>query len=95
MLFYFLTMLVREARILWQLALGEEKVVGAPPFALDRKRPLAQRMGPDRLAVIWDLALEAELGVKSGEHSPDQAFERLLAGMAELFGSAGANQGLR
>jgi DNA polymerase-3 subunit delta len=84
MLFQFLTMLVREARILWQLGVGEE-VKGLPPFVLDKKRPLAKKLGSVRLLAIWDLAMQAELGVKSGERGENQALEKLVADLARAL----------
>ncbi len=95
MLFYFLTMLIREARILWQLAMGADSVPGLPLFAVQKKRDAAMRVGPEKLAMVWDLALAADYGVKSGEVTQDQAFERLLAGLAQLFGPSPAPAGRR
>jgi DNA polymerase-3 subunit delta len=46
---------------------------------------LAQSLGAARLARIWDLALQADKGIKSGERSPEQAFEILTAGLFLLF----------
>ncbi|THB67901.1 MAG: DNA polymerase III subunit delta [Desulfovibrio sp.] len=96
MCFSFLAMVLREARILWQL-LFREGGVRLPQRVLTAKQNLAKRLGPAKLARIWDLAWEAELGVKSGERSTDQALERLVAGLTELFrpppsGYAGARR---
>ncbi|MCL1915946.1 MAG: DNA polymerase III subunit delta [Desulfovibrionaceae bacterium] len=82
-LFGFLGMLLREARQLWQLLAGEP--TSLPAFVVESKRSLAQNLGYTGLARIWDLALRADKGVKSGEHSPDQAFEFLLAELFRLF----------
>ncbi|WP_035068966.1 DNA polymerase III subunit delta [Nitratidesulfovibrio termitidis] len=83
MLFPFLGMLLRETRILWQLLAGEP--VRLPPSVLPPKQQLARQLGHAGLARIWDLALEAELGIKSGERSPEQAMEVLVAGLFTLF----------
>jgi DNA polymerase-3 subunit delta len=89
MLFYFLSLLQREARMLWQLMTGDGQV-RLPPSVRTRKEKLARDLGPARLARIWDLALEAEMGVKTGERRPDQAMEMLTAGLARVFAGAGA-----
>ncbi|MBQ4133400.1 MAG: DNA polymerase III subunit delta [Desulfovibrionaceae bacterium] len=83
MLFGFLGALVREARILWQILFSENVYI--PAGALAEKQALAQKLGVRRLAELWELALEAEQGVKSGEVSEDQALERLLADLSLLF----------
>ncbi|MGE4296592.1 MAG: DNA polymerase III subunit delta [Desulfovibrionaceae bacterium] len=86
MLFPFLSNLAREARIMWQLLHGDNDAVRLPPYVAKNKQALAGRLGPQGLARIWDMAMQADLGVKSGERKPDQALEILVAGLAELFG---------
>lgn len=81
--FSFLAMLAREARQLWQLLAGEP--VRLPPQVLNAKENLARALGFVGIARIWRLALEADKGVKSGERSPDQALERLIADLFILF----------
>ena len=83
MLFPFLAMLQREARILWQLLAGEE--VRLPYNVLSAKTNMAKRLGRQKLSRIWDLALEADRGVKTGERNPEQAMEMLVAGLFALF----------
>jgi len=84
-LFQFLAMLVREARIMWQLAHQEQGGVRLPQNVLQAKQRLAQQLGGRRIAHIWDLALEAELRVKTGEAGEDQALELLIAELSRLF----------
>lgn len=84
-LFSFIAMLLREARIMWQLLAGEPAAL--PPYVIQSKTALARRMGHGGLARIWELALTADKGVKTGEQSPQQAFERLIADLFRLFGS--------
>lgn len=86
MLFPFLGMLLREARILWQLCYSDP-TLRLPGFIKNKKQPLARRLGPERISRLFELALEAELGVKSGERKPDQAMELLVAGLVETFSS--------
>lgn len=82
-LFLFLSLLTREARQLWQLLAGEESSL--PPRLREGKLELARRLGYSGLARLWDLALRASKGVKSGENDPRQALELLLAGLFRLF----------
>lgn len=83
MVFAFLAILLREARILWQCLNGENPSL--PQQAVMQKRIVAQGLGAAAIARIWDLALQAEKGIKSGERSPDQAFEILAADLFLLF----------
>lgn len=84
MVFPFIGMLLREARQMWQLLAGEQ--VRLPPSVLPMKQQLARQLGYPGLARIWDLALEAERGIKTGERTTDQAMDALVAGMFTLFG---------
>ncbi|QJT08624.1 DNA polymerase III subunit delta [Oceanidesulfovibrio marinus] len=85
MLFPLLSLLTREARLLWQIDAGETQGIRLPMSVMRAKESLARRLGRTRIAVLFDLAMEAEYGVKSGERKPEQALERLVAGMAALF----------
>jgi DNA polymerase-3 subunit delta len=82
-LFAFLGMLQREARILWGLLAGEQ--VALPSFLVQSKTALAKSLGFGKLARVWDFALAADKGVKTGEHNPKQAFEILIANLFQLF----------
>ncbi len=82
-IFAFLAMLLREARQLWQLLAGEQ--VFMPPQAVGAKTALAKTLGFSGLGKIWELALAAEKGIKSGERSPEQTQEKLLAELFILF----------
>ncbi len=81
MLFGFLHFLVREARILWQLSHGEEGAVYLPGSVKNRKRELAARLGETGVGRLFELALEAEMGIKTGARRPEQAFEALVGGL--------------
>lgn len=83
-LFQFLALLGREARILWQLA-HQEQVGRMPQQQAQAKQRLAQQLGGRRIARMWDLALEAELRVKTGEAGEEQALEFLVAELTRLF----------
>lgn len=81
--FSFQALMLREARILWQLLSNEP--VSLPPSILPVKKRLAQNLGFNGLAQLWELAFEAERGIKSGERSPEQAHEALIAGLMRVF----------
>ncbi len=81
----FLGLLLREARVLWQLQHGEEDKVRMPGSAKSAKKKLAGKMGNQDVAGLWSLMLEAEYGIKSGEHSPEQAMDLLLARLVNVF----------
>ncbi|SKA83351.1 DNA polymerase III, delta subunit [Paucidesulfovibrio gracilis DSM 16080] len=86
MLFPLLGSLAREARILGLILAGEEQRAKVHPFVVKKKTPLAQRLGPRGVAVLFDLCMAAEQGVKSGERRPDQALEKLVADLTRLYG---------
>lgn len=83
--FAFLALITREARILWELAAGEQPSAWVRRGDLAAKTKLAKRLGPARLSRIFDLVLEAEFGVKTGQRSPEQAFEAIVGGLFSLL----------
>ena len=85
MLFPFLGLLVREARIMWLLSTGQGRQVSLTPWIRKQKEALASSMGPDKISVLWELALEAEAGVKSGDLHPEHAMDKLTARLFRLF----------
>ena len=85
MIFKFLGLLRSDARQMWQIFSGEAEVVRLPPFVKSQKEAMARRLGVSGLTRLFDLALDAELGIKSGAKSPDQAMELLAAELFSLF----------
>ena len=83
MLFPLLALLLREARILWQLQAGEQ--VRMHPGDMQSKERLAAQLGFSGIARLFDSIMHAEWHVKSGERSPDQALEALAADLLVLF----------
>ncbi len=81
----FLGLLLRESRILWQLKHGEEDKVKMPGSVKAVKKKLVNNMDPQKLASLWSLMLEAEYSIKSGESSPEQAMDLLLARLVSVF----------
>ncbi len=85
----FLHLILREARILWQLLCGEE--VRLPAAVKKEKLQLARSMGLAGLSGLWSHVLEAETGFKSGEWSQHQALDILVANLEAAFsGKRGA-----
>ena len=85
MVFPLAGLLLREARILWQLKAGEKPYLH--PQDAQAKRELASRMGFTSLARLWELALSAEYAIKSGQYNPEQALHALIAGLGQVFKS--------
>ena len=84
LVFAFIALLLREARILWQCLAGQP-----PPLSdqiIRQKKAQGERLGFSGTARIWEFALQADKGIKSGERTPDQAFEILAADIFLLFG---------
>lgn len=87
-LFSFLALLQRDARIMWELAHGEKPSAWVPQSRQRAMTTTAKRLGPARLSRIWDLTMEAEFGIKSGERTPEQAFEAIVGGLYTVFQDA-------
>jgi len=85
MIFKFLGLLRSDARQMWQLHMGESEAVRLPPFVRSQKEAMARRLGVSGLTRLFDLAMDAELGIKSGAKNPDQAMEILAAELFSLF----------
>ena len=83
LIFAFLASLIREARALWQLCQGETPAL--PPSVINQKKALAQTLGLAGITRLWDMALSAEWAIKSGEQTPEQAFDLLVANLCQLF----------
>jgi DNA polymerase-3 subunit delta len=88
LLFPLLGLLIREARLLWQLVQGES--VRVHPSELDAKRKLASRLGHEGLTRLFRLLFLADLSVKSGERQPEQALDALVADLSLLFAAGSA-----
>ena len=84
MIFAFIAVLLREARTLWQTLAGPQPYL--PPQVAMQKKMTAQSLGFAGIACLWEIALVADKGIKSGERNPDQAFEILTADLFRLFG---------
>lgn len=85
MIFLLSALLVREARQLWHLAHGEEHKVQLHPGIKAEKKKLAQRLGPSRISLFWDLALKADTDIKTGRVKPPQAMENLIRDVQRLW----------
>ncbi len=87
MVFAFIAILLREARMLWQTLAGPQPYL--PAQVAMQKKLAAQSLGFAGIARLWEMALTADKGIKTGERSPDQAFEILAADLFRLFGQRG------
>lgn len=85
LLFPFSALLLREARILWQLAAGDDQNVSLPPSIKSTKVNLARKLGLATIGRIFDLVLDAEQGVKTGRLDPEQALNWLVTELLGLF----------
>ena len=85
LLFPLLTLMAREARLLWQMNAGDRVFV--PQFLENEKRRLASRLGFEGLCRVFAALEEAELSVKSGARQPLQAMEELTASLSLIFSS--------
>ncbi|MDL2315794.1 DNA polymerase III subunit delta [Desulfovibrio sp. OttesenSCG-928-A18] len=87
MVFAFTAIMLREARTLWQCLAGPAPYL--PGQLAAQKKITAKSLGYAGIARLWELALHADKGIKSGERSPEQAFEMLAADLFLLFGRPG------
>lgn len=85
MIFRFLGLLRSDARQMWQILMGDAGAVRLSPYVLSQKEAMARRLGPRGLTRLFDLAMDAELGIKSGAKNPDQAMEFLAGELFSLF----------
>ena len=83
MLFNLIGFLAGQARMFWQIVHGEQ--AKGNPYAIRKKTPLAQRLGAQGVARMIDLALGAELAIKTGERRVDEVLDSLTADLIDLF----------
>lgn len=81
--FPFLGLLLREARILWQIYTNEP--VNLYPNEIQNKTALAKKLGHLGIIYLFDLILQAELSVKSGKIQVEQCLEILISDLTVLF----------
>lgn len=85
MVFPVSSLMLREARQLWQLLHGEDARVQLYPGLKAEKKRLAQRLGPARIGRFWDIVLQADTDIKTGRLKPAQAMENLVKEAARLW----------
>ncbi len=83
MLFNLIGFLASQARMYGQI-IGGGKVSGSP-YVIQRKTPVARRLGMPGVARMIDLALDAEYSIKSGARRYDEVLDILIAGLIDLF----------
>jgi len=84
-IFPFLGLLTWEVRTMWQLAAGEENAVRLPGSIKSIKKKMAQQIGLPGILQIFDLILDAEMGIKTGQKTPDQALEYIVQRLMHIF----------
>ena len=89
LIFPLLSLLQREARLLWQLRAGESPYLH--PSSAAAKREAAARVGFTGLAALWEAMHTAELSIKSGTRTPSQALDALVGDLSRIFAPAGRN----
>lgn len=82
-LFLILAMLQREAKLFWQIFMGEQ--VKLYPNEVTKKKQLVKRIGITGIVKLWDALYLAEFTVKSGQRSPSQSLETLIATLLPIF----------
>ncbi len=85
MVFPVSSLMLREARQLWQLLHGEDGKVQLYPSLKTEKKRLAQRLGAPRISRFWDIVLQADTDIKTGRLKPAQAMENLVKEAARLW----------
>jgi len=83
MLFNLIGFLMSQARMYWLIVSGG-KVKGSP-FFIQKKTPVAQRLGREGVARMIDLAMDAELSIKTGARRYEEVLDILIAGLIDLF----------
>lgn len=86
LLFPLLTLMAREARLLWQMRAGEKVFV--PQYVEREKRRLADTLGFEGLSCVFAALRKAEFSVKSGARQPLQAMEELTASLSLIFSAS-------
>ena len=82
-LFPLISLLARDARILWQICAGENPYVH--PSAKEFKTRQAKKLGFSGITKIFKIILEADLSVKSGKNDTLQALEKVITNYSSLF----------
>ena len=85
MLFNLIGYLASQGRMYWMLAAGEENKVKAHPYVVKIKTPVAKRLGRKGVARMIDLAMNAELAVKTGSRPAEEVQDFLVTGLIDLF----------
>jgi len=83
MLFNLIGFIASQARLYWMIAHGERPK--GSPYVIRKKTPVANRLGAVGIARMIDLALEAELSLKTGERKYEEALDILMAGLIDVF----------
>lgn len=83
MLFNLIGFLASQARMYGQIVSGGK--VSGNPYVIRRKTPIANQLGMKGVARMIDLALDAELSIKTGARKYEEVLDCLIAGLIDLF----------
>jgi len=83
MLFNLIGFLASQARMYGQIVSGDK--VKGNPYVIKIKTPVANRLGRAGVARMIDLALDAELSIKTGARKYEEVLDILIAGLIDLF----------
>ncbi len=81
--FPFLTLFAREMRTFWQILDGE--TVRLSPYLMREKELCARKLGYEGITKVLASLVQAEYGLKSGAYSSDQALDRLVTELVQIF----------
>lgn len=85
MLFNLIGYLASQARQMWMLTHGEEKAVRGHPFVKKKLTAKGNMLGEKGIMRLIDLAMDAELSVKTGLRRQEEVLDILIADLVDLF----------
>lgn len=81
--FPFLGLLLREAKILWQIYTNEP--VHLYPQVVQSKTLIVKKLGQSGIIYLFELIVQAELSIKTGKMQVEQCMEILISDLTVLF----------
>lgn len=85
MLFNLIGFLASQARQMWMLTHGEDNAVRAHPFVKKKLTAKGNMLGETGIKRLIDLAMDAELSVKTGLRRQEEVLDILIADLVSLF----------
>ncbi|MDQ7032855.1 MAG: hypothetical protein Q9M37_09120 [Desulfonauticus sp.] len=78
-IFPLLSLIQREAKVLWLLRFGEQDKVSLPRYIKQKKMTLANQLRLKDIIYLVDVCLACELKIKQGALQPSEALDYLLS----------------